>query len=276
MSSNADPNAPVGVDPDRASVARIYDYALGGTTNYEVDRQTFGELTQVMPDLADAIRENRAFLIRLTRFLATHARMTQYLDCGSGLPTAENVHHVVQRLQPESKVVYVDNDPVVSAHGRALLEDNDRTRYIEGDIFAPASILEHDVVRTHLDWEQPIALLFIATLHHHKGDRHRPAEIMRSYLDALPSGSYVAISHFLDPGPDGDADAVHALEEAIASGSLGGATARTREEILEMVDGLEIIEPGLVELRDWWSDGPQLAPPNTAQRIMAGVVARKP
>ncbi|GAA3583605.1 SAM-dependent methyltransferase [Amycolatopsis ultiminotia] len=276
MSSNVDPNTPPGVDPTRASIARMYDYALGGSTHYDIDRQTLDELTKVMPEVSDLAIENRAFLIRLCRFLATHARITQYLDCGSGLPTAENVHQVVQRLQPEAKVVYVDHDPVVSAHGRALLEDNERTRFIEGDIFDPPSILDNEIVRTQLNWDEPIALLFVATLHHHKGDRHRPAEIMRSYLDALPSGSYVAISHLLNPGEGADSEAMHVFEDAVARGSLGGATARTREEILELVDGLELVEPGLVELSKWWSDGPLLAPLNIAQRLIAGVVARKP
>ncbi|RJQ85065.1 SAM-dependent methyltransferase [Amycolatopsis panacis] len=276
MSFTVDPNTPVGVDPNRASVARIYDYALGGSTNYEIDRKTFSQLNEAMPGLWDAATENRAYLIRVCRFLATHAGITQYLDCGSGLPTSENVHQVVQRLQPDAKVVYVDNDPVVAAHGRALLQDNDRTRFVAGDIFDRASILENEVVQTHLDWTKPIALLFFLALHHYQGDRHRPAEIMRDYVDALPSGSYVAISHFYDAGPEGDPEALRALQEAVANGAMNGVTARTREEILEMVEGLDLIEPGFVEVRNWWSDGPQLTAPSNAQRIIAGLVARKP
>ncbi|GAA4552237.1 SAM-dependent methyltransferase [Amycolatopsis samaneae] len=273
---DADPNTPVGVDPTRASVARMYDYVLGGKDHYQVDRDELDRLRGVMPEVADLAIENRRFLIRLCRFLAERAGITQYLDCGSGLPTAENVHQVVQRTDPLSKVVYVDNDPVVVAHGRALLEENEHTRFVAGDIFAPESILGDDLVRKHLDWSRPIAVLFVATLHHYKGARDRAAEITREYVDALPPGSYVAISHLLDPRDEGDHEAMAAFETAVKRGSLGGVTARTEQEIAELVRGLDLVEPGIVRLLDWWPDGPSLRPPNVAQRLMAGVVARKP
>ncbi len=269
-------NAPVGVDPSRASIARMYDFVLGGKDNYQVDRDELARLQQVMPEVADLALENRRYLIRVCRFLAERAGIEQYLDCGSGLPTTENVHQVVQRVEKLSKVVYVDNDPVVVAHGRALLEENDRTRFIAGDIFEPETILSHDLVREHLDWSRPIALMFVATLHHHKGDRHRPAEIMREYVDALPSGSYVALSHLFDPGEGGDHETMAAFQRAVASGSLGGATARTEQEIADLLPGLEIVDPGITLLANWWPDGPSLKPLNSAQRLIAGVVARKP
>ncbi|QRP42981.1 SAM-dependent methyltransferase [Amycolatopsis sp. FDAARGOS 1241] len=269
-----DPNAPVGVDPNRASVARVYDALLGGKDNYEVDRQVVRELTAAMPDVVDLAVENRAFLIRVCRFIASQTGVLQYLDCGSGLPTAENTHQVVQRIAPESKVVYVDNDELVVAHGRALLEENESTRFIKGDIFDPRSILDDEVVQGHLDWSEPIALFQMATLHHHKGERHRPAEVMHEYIEALPSGSYVALTHILDPEGE-DTEAMRNLEEAVRNGSLGGATARTRAEITELFDNLELVPPGLVELVNWWPDGPRLKPLNVAQRLFAGGVARK-
>jgi SAM-dependent methyltransferase len=272
----AEANAPVGVDPNRASIARMYDYVLGGKDHYQIDRDELERLQKVMPDVADLARENRRYLIRVSRFLAERAGVDQYLDCGSGLPTTENVHQVVQRVEKLSKVVYVDNDPVVVAHGRALLEENDRTRFIAGDIFEPKSILDHDTVRRHLDWTRPIALMFVATLHHYQGDRHRPAEIMREYVDELPSGSYVALSHLFDPGEGGDHEAMEEFQDAVAKGSLGGATARTESEIRELLTGLELVEPGVVLLANWWPDGPNLKPLNTAQRLIAGAVARKP
>ncbi|MEA5359445.1 SAM-dependent methyltransferase [Amycolatopsis sp., V23-08] len=268
-------NAPVGVDPSRASIARMYDFVLGGKDHYQVDRDELARLQRVLPEVADLALENRRYLIRVCRFLAERAGVDQYLDCGSGLPTTENVHQVVQRVEKLSKVVYVDNDPVVVAHGHALLEENDRTRFISGDIFEPETILGHDLVREHLDWRRPIALMFVATLHHYQGDRHRPADIMREYVDALPSGSYVAISHLFDPGEGGDHDTVDAFQRAVASGSLGGATARTEQEIEELLPGLEIVDPGIVLLANWWPDGPSLKPLNSAQRLIAGVVARK-
>jgi hypothetical protein len=274
-------NAPVGVDPTRASVARVYDFLLGGKDNYKIDRQAAAELAAAMPDVVDLAKENRAFLTRMARFVASKTDVFQYLDLGSGLPTAENVHQIVQRINPESKVVYVDNDPVVLAHGRALLEENEQTRLLGADIFEPSSILDNEVVRTHLDFEQPIAVFCLATLHNHKGERQEPAKVMRRYVEALPSGSFLAVSHLLDPGNE-DSAAVRHLEDAAARGALGGGTARTKSEILEFFEGMELIrpnaatEPGIVELAKWWPDGPRFAPLGTAQRLIAGGIARKP
>ncbi|WP_328612103.1 SAM-dependent methyltransferase [Amycolatopsis sp. NBC_00345] len=275
-------NAPPGVDPYRASVARIYDYLLGGKDNYEVDRQEAVRIMEKMPELADAARENRSFLIRAIRFLATNAGISQFLDCGSGLPTAENVHQVAQRIRPDAKVVYSDYDPIVAANGRALLEDNNLTRYIQADIFEPGSILDNDIVRSHLNWDEPIAVLFVATLHHHKGDRGRPAEVTAEFLDRLPSGSYLVISHLIDPHDgSGEDEAVAQMREVISSGSLRGVISRTQGEIHELFHETELVPPGpaqapeVVTLTDWWPDGPLLQAPNIAQRIMAGGVGRK-
>jgi hypothetical protein len=270
-----DSNAPVGVDPDRASVARVYDALLGGKDNYAIDRQVMREMISAVPDIVESARENRAFLIRVCRFIARETGVVQYLDCGSGLPTAENTHQVVQRLNPESKVVYVDNEPVVLAHGRALLEEDDRTRLVDGDLFQPGAVLEHEVVRTHLDFTQPIALFQLATLHHYKGPRDRAAKVMHEYVKVLPPGSYVAISHFYDPQTE-DTTVTRALEDALARGSTGGATSRTHAEIMELFTGLELVEPGVVPVTDWWPDGPHLKPSTPAQRLISGGVGYKP
>jgi hypothetical protein len=279
--TDVDPNAPVGVDPTRASVARLYDFLLGGKDNYQIDRDAAAELTAAMPDVVDIAKENRAFLTRMSRFVAGQTDVTQYLDLGSGLPTAENVHQIVQRINPESKVVYVDNDPVVLAHGRAILEDNEQTRLIGADVFEPASVLDNEVVRTHLDFKQPIALFCLTTLHVHKGAHHEPAEIMHEYVEALPSGSFVAISHLYDPG-DQDSTATRHLEDAARKGKLGAGTARTKAEILEFFEGLELIKPNattdpdVIEVVKWWPDGPRFKPLGLGQRLIAGGVARKP
>ena len=281
MSKDADPNAPVGVDPTRASVARLYDFLLGGKDNYQIDRQAAAELAAAIPDVVQIAKENRSFLTRMARFIAGQTDVVQYLDLGSGLPTAENVHQIVQRINPESKVVYVDHDPVVLAHGRALLEENEQTRLVGADIFDPSSVLDNDVVRTHLDFEQPIALFCLATLHNHKGERDEPAKAIRQYVEALPSGSYVAISHLYDPGAE-DSGPMRHLEDAAARGALGAGTARTKAEILEFFEGLELIrpnattEPDVIELVKWWPDGPRFKPVGLAQRAIAGGVARKP
>ncbi|KAA9159339.1 hypothetical protein FPZ12_020775 [Amycolatopsis acidicola] len=217
---------------------------------------------------ADVALTNRAFLTRAVRFLATRTGVSQLLDCGSGLLTAENVHQVA-RFNAETRVIYVDNDPTVIAQGRALLAGNEQAEFVDGDIFEPRALLEHPVVRSRLDWTQPIALFQVGTLYHHKGDR-AAAEIMREYVDALPSGSYVVLSHLLDPGTE---------DTKVA---LGGAAWRTRAEIAELFHGLEIVqpnrsaEPGVVELVDWWPDGPMLKPRTLGHRMIAGGVARKP
>jgi SAM-dependent methyltransferase len=268
-----DANAPVGVDPTRASVARVYDAFLGGKDHYAVDRQVMRDMIAVVPDIVETARENRAFLTRVCRFIARETGVVQYIDCGSGLPTAENTHQVVQRLNPESKVVYVDNDPVVLAHGRALLEEDDRTRLIEGDLFQPDTVVEK--ARAHLDFTRPIALFQLATLHHYKGPRDRAATVMHEYVNALPCGSYVAISHFYDPQTE-DTAATRTLEDVLARGAIGGVTSRTHAEITELFTGLELVEPGVVPVADWWPDGPHLKPTTLAQRLVAGGVGHKP
>src|SRR5882724_6787099 len=160
---------PVGVDPTRASIARVYDAFLGGKDNYEVDREVLRGVLKAAPEAQELATENRGFLIRACRFLAGQAGITQFLDCGSGLPTAENTHQVVQRINPDATVVYVDNDPVVAAHGRALLEENERTHLVSADIFQPAEVLGDETVRAQIDFTRPLAFLQLGTLHHYNG-----------------------------------------------------------------------------------------------------------
>ncbi len=191
---------PVYIDRTKASIARVYDAFLNGKDNYEVDREVLRRVQQVAPEAIRLGLDNREFLIRVTRFIASQTGITQFLDCGSGLPTSENTHQVAQRIQPDACVVYIDNDPVVVAHGRALLEENDQTHFSAADIFTPHEIINDEVVRRYLDFSQPIALFQLGTLHHYAGERS-PQSIMAEYIDALPSGSYVAISHFCDLRP---------------------------------------------------------------------------
>jgi hypothetical protein len=266
---------PVGVDPTRASIARVYDAFLNGKDNYEIDRAVLKQVQERMPAAQELGFENRGFLIRVCRFLATQTDIDQFLDLGSGLPTAENVHQVVQRVRPETRVNYVDNDPVVLAHGRALLEENEYCRFVSADIFDPKSILENEEIRHFIDFNKPLALFQMGTLHHYNGPREAPKEMMRTFIDALPSGSYVGLSHFLDPQNEYSSTARDA-EEAFLHSPMGSGTFRTHDEILELFEGLEIVEPGLVRCADWWPDGPQLKPLTAAQRCIAGAVGRKP
>ena len=266
---------PVGVDPTRASIARVYDAFLLGKDNYEIDREVLHKVQKAAPEAQDLAFENRGFLIRACRFLASQTGITQFLDLGSGLPTAENTHQVVQRINPETKVVYVDNDPVVLAHGRALLEENEHTHFVSEDIFEPQRILENEVVREHIDFSQPVAFLQMGTLHHYNGPAERPAEIMSQYIDALPSGSFVAVSHFFDP-EDEDSATARRMEDFFLHSPMGSGTFRTQKEIEALFPGLEMVEPGVTLCADWWPDGPRLKDLNVAQRTIAGGVGRKP
>jgi len=265
---------PVGVDPTRASIARVYDAFLGGKDNYEIDREMKEKVSRAVPEAVDIALGNRRFLNRACRFLATQTGITQYIDCGSGLPTAENTHQIVQRTNPNVRVIYVDNDPVVLAHGRALLVENDNTHLIEADIFTPSAVLRSEVVQRHVDFTEPVALIHNGTLHHLEGGGG-PA-IMREYIDALPSGSFVVFSHFFDPEVPELTELAKRIEGVLVNSPMGAGRFRTREQILAMLPGLELIEPGLVPVNDWWSDGPPLQEPSNASRCIAGAVGRKP
>jgi hypothetical protein len=266
---------PPHIDTTKASIARVYDAVLNGKDNYEIDREVVRQLRKVAPEMSLMAWDNRNFLIRVTRFIASQTGITQFLDCGSGLPTAENTHQVAQRLQPDARVVYVDNDPVVLTHGRALLVENDQTHFSAADIFKPSEIINDDVVRKHLDFSEPIALFQIGTLPFHAGERS-PQSIMAEYIDALPSGSYVAISHFIDPETSELSDFARRLEQAFQRSPMGRGVFRTRSEIEGMLAGLELLDPGLVLCADWWPDGPRIKPLDTVQNCIVGAVARKP
>jgi hypothetical protein len=272
--SAAEEEVPAYIDVSKASVARVYDAFLNGKDNYAIDREVLHQIETVAPEATQLGWDNRDFLIRASRFIAGQAGITQYLDCGSGLPTAENTHQVVQRMQPEASVVYVDNDPVVLAHGRALLEENDQTHLIGADIFEPREVLENPVVRRHLDFTRPIALYQCGTMHHYTGERY--AEIMQEYVDALPSGSYVALSHFFDPETSEFSPLARKMEDIFLHSPMGSGAFRTRAQIESMLPGLELIEPGIERCADWWPDGPRVKPLPTVSYCIVGAVGRKP
>lgn len=271
---------PVGIDPNRPSIARVYDGFLGGKDHYAVDRAVMKKILDVVPEAADIARGNRGFLNRACRFLAAQTEIEQYLDCGSGLPTAENTHQIIQRARPEARVVYVDNDPVVLAHGRALLADEEFVHMVEADIFKPHQVIEDQLVRRTLDFSEPIVLLHVGTLHHLEGEAG--PEVMRQYIDALAPGSYVIFSHFYDPEVPELTEIAKRIEDILVNGPMGAGRFRTRDEILAMLPGLEIVkpnavtEPDLVACFEWWPDGPVLKNPSPASRCIAGIVARKP
>jgi SAM-dependent methyltransferase len=263
------------VDSSRASIARVYDAILGGKDNYAVDRQVVDDVLRIAPESPLVAKALRRWLVRVVRYLA-RSGVDQFLDCGSGLPTAENTHQVAQFHNPEATVVYVDIDPIVAAHGRALLEENDRTHVVRADLTRPRELLASPGVARHLDFDRPVALIQCASLHH-VDDEHEPAKIMAEYVDALCPGSYVALTHWLDPEDGGEGTALARRKEAAyRNSSMGTGRYRTRGEIMAMLDGLELLEPGLVELDQWWPGGPALTPPSLVERLILGAVGRKP
>src|SRR5882757_3725974 len=272
--TKAPSSAPVGIDTTRASIARVYDAFLGGKDNFEIDREVLRQVATVAPQVTDLAWSNRNFLVRACRFLAGQAGIKQYLDCGSGLPTAENTHQIVQRLQPDAKVLYIDNDPVVLAHGRALLEENDNTLFISADIFDPDEVLAKPEVREFLDFSQPIALIHNGTLHHYLGEDG--PELMKKYIDALASGSYVVIAHFLDPETPEHSEIARAMEEKFTHSPMGSGVFRTRAQIKAMFGDLQLVEPGLALCDEWWPDGPRVKPLNQVEECIAGGFGRKP
>jgi hypothetical protein len=269
--------APVGVDTTRASIARVYDYSLGGKDNYDVDRAAYAQVLKVAPRQGDVSMMHRRWLHRVTRHLAGAAGIDQFLDIGAGLPTVANTHEVAQQQNPDAIVVYVDNDPVCNAHGRVLLEQNENTHFVAGDILESGTLLENREVRRYLEPDRPIGLLVCGLLHHLDDDLE-PAKLMHDYIERLPDGSYVAISNFYDPGPEHPElhDLAKRLEHAFVAGGLGSGWYRTRKKQLEYFAGLNLVEPGFVELEDWWPAGPPLRERFPEERVVYGGVGYKP
>ncbi|GAA2783797.1 SAM-dependent methyltransferase [Saccharopolyspora taberi] len=262
------------IDTSTPSIARVYDAFVGGKDNFEVDREVYRKILELAPEAAEVGKQCRAWLIRVVRFMAAQGGIDQFLDLGSGLPTAENTHQAAQRINPDAHVVYVDNDPAVAAHGRALLEENDRTHFAVGDLRHPAELLEDPIVAGNLDFSRPIGLIQCNTLHH-VTEEEGPAEIMRTYIDALAPGSFVAISHLYNPDDGSELAKLAAESQARFNQMMGSCFYRSRAEIEAMFGGLELIEPGVSYLFDWWPDGPQLTPPSTGAHNLLGGVARK-
>jgi S-adenosyl methyltransferase len=254
----------------------MYDYLLGGKDHFEADRQAIAGLLKAVPSARTGARENRAFLGRAVRYLVAEAGIRQFLDIGSGLPTASNVHEVAQSVAPETRVVYVDNDPIVGAHGRALLTSGPqgRTTYIEADLRDPAAILRHPAVRATLDFGQPVALMLVAVLHFFP-DAADPAGIVETLLGALPSGSYLVASQttadFNDPVQA--ADGVQAVQRAGVPFQT-----RTAEEFARLgFCHLELVPPGVVVVSEWRPEPAEEGPrPLPSEVAYYGAVGKKP
>ena len=250
---------PPEIDVTRAHPARMYDYFLGGKDNFPVDREAAELALKSVPEARVGARANRAFLGRAVRHLV-EAGFTQFLDLGTGIPGPGNTGEVARAVNPETRIVYVDNDPSVAAHSRALLAGADPalTAVVLADIRDPRSILDDETVRTVLDFEKPIAVLMVAVLHFIKDDED-PAGIVKAFLDAVPAGSRLAVTHITnDFEPERVTRGARAYDRATAPIVL-----RSYAEISELLDGLDLVEPGLVHGPAWRPDGP--IPPDSDQ-----------
>jgi hypothetical protein len=237
-------------DPSRPNVARVYDYLLGGKDNFAADRALGDQIITGLPEIQVGVRAQRDVLGRVVRFLVGQAGVGQLLDIGSGLPTSDNVHEIALRVapRPRTRVVYVDNDPVVISHAQALLSDSVNSFAERGDLLVPSSIVGDSLIREHLDWDQPIGLLLCGIMHY-MPDEDRPAELVAELIDALPSGSYVFIHHLLDTGGPAAAQ----LQAHLSKG-LGRVRFRTLGEVRRLFGDLPLIEPGLVPVPEWRPD----------------------
>lgn len=264
------------IDPSKPNLARVYDTFLGGKDNYGADRAVVHEIHGVTPQLTRVVQEERAWLGRVTRFLVKSAQIEQILHVGAGMPTNENTHEAAQRFNSDTRVIYVADDPVVQAHGRAILAENDLTHLVDADFSRPDDVLGHETVKKFLDPDEPVAVIHSRTMHHVAGTQHA-REIVQRYLELVPSGSYLALTHFCDPEDDGPGTQLaRFIESVFARSGLNPVAFRPREEIEGFFDGLDLVEPGVTRLRDWWPDGPLMASATQEDEMILGGVARKP
>jgi SAM-dependent methyltransferase len=256
---------PPGVDTERANVARIYDYLLGGTHNFLADQDVARVIAAVEPNARAIGRANRAFLGRAVRFLAT-AGIGQFLDIGSGIPTEANVHEVAQQADPRARVVYVDLDPVAIAHSKAILAGNPNATIIGADLRDPERILAHKGTRGLIDFSQPVGLLLVAVLHFISDDED-PWRIVATLRDALAPGSYFVLCHGTD---EGKPEVAEATEKVYSRGVSTDIHMRSRAEIMRFFEGFELLDPGLVEIPKWRPDSP--GEPDTPGQFWGGLV----
>jgi hypothetical protein len=267
--TKADPDyLPPEVDISRPSIARVYDAVLGGKDNFAADRAVVEEVQKTFPDGGGAARVNRALLGRAVRYLA-QAGVDQFLDLGSGLPTVQNTHQIAQAVNPAARVVYVDNDPMVLAHGRALLADNKSTIVVTADLMEPEQVLGRPEVADFLDLSRPLGLIMNAIVHHIL-DEEDPYDIVARYKKLVPPGSYLLLTHFSNSSPE-----ARGLEQVLLR-TLGRGQLRSREQIAQFFDGLDLVEPGIVHLPDWRPDEPVSRPLDISGLLYLGGLARKP
>jgi SAM-dependent methyltransferase len=258
--------APESIDLERPNAARIYDYLLGGAANFEQDRVFAEKLLEVMPLARSAARLNRSFLRRAVRY-CVESGIHQFVDVGSGIPTAGNVHEIAQGADPTARVLYVDNEPVAVTHSELLLRDNPLTESMRGDLTDPAPVLASNLI----DFTQPVALLMVAVLHF-VPDSASPHEAVAQYVSALAPGSVLVLSHAVE------AQDLHGKDEVdrLYRGSSNPGVRRTPAEIARFFDGLDFVEPGLVWTPQWRPEHPDDVGEHPEASLIFAGVARKP
>ncbi len=263
-----DGSAPAPFDTSVAHVARVYDYWLGGKDNFPADREAGEQAMAAYPDIVLSVRANRAFLARTVRYLAEEAGIRQFLDIGTGIPTANNTHEVAQRVAPGCKVVYVDKDPVVLAHARALLTSGPQrvTTYVDSDLRDTGAILAE--VARMLDFSRPVAVMLMAMLQHIPAEDD-PYGIVASLLEATPGGSYLTISH---PAADIEVEAMAEMAQRLNRLMAEKVTFRGRAEVARFFDGLDLVDPGLVRVQQW---RPATAAEASSPAALWGGIGRK-
>jgi hypothetical protein len=259
------------IDTKTTSGARVYDYMLGGTDNYAIDRMTAELTEQMLPGTMAMARNNRRFMERVVRYLAEDCGIRQFIDNGSGLPTASNVHHIAQAVDPASRVIYIDKDPVVLRHQKvSALAENHRTAFILADATNVDEILAHPETTRLLHPDEPAAALYLTFLHFIP-DEADPRGMIARMMDALAPGSYLAISQVVSDDP--------ALRQRMTDFALNNTKGsfgrfRKKQEVRAFFDGLEVLEPGLGNISDWHPDGRE--EPQSTEWIEFGGLARKP
>ncbi|MER7132330.1 SAM-dependent methyltransferase [Streptosporangium saharense] len=260
-----DQSPPDGIDTGTPHVGRVYDYVLGGKNNYAADREYADRIVAQMPDYPVLARANRSFLSRAVAFMA-EAGVRQFVDLGAGIPTSPNVHEVARETHPDARVVYVDNDPVVSVHNDVLLATDTLLVSVRADVGRPQEVLEHPDLLRLIDFDEPVGVLLLSVLQLFPGET--PREVVGPFLERMAEGSHLAVTH---PSAEGDQEAVGRARAALAGGPVT-VTLRRHAEILPFFGGLDLVEPGLVDVTTW---RPRM-PGRPTNMIVLGGVARKP
>ena len=262
------------IDATVPTAARMYDYYLGGKDNYAADRAAVEELDKVVPSTRVLAVNNRRFLQRVVRVLAEDFGIRQFLDHGSGLPTQDNVHQVAQSIDPESRVVYVDNDPMVLVHGRALLDQNDRTAVIQADMRDTEGIFSHPDTKRLIDFSVPVGVLFVSVMHCiPDSDTDGPPALARRVRERLAPGSLMVMCQLVSEDPE-VRDYVTDFMDTTTQGNWGRV--RREQDVAALFEGLEILPPGLVEVSTWRPDTEVAPRQQTQEWIEFGGVARVP